>query len=218
MPKCPLPMKGTGGRSADSGEGWLLVSTRWPRSAGMKARLVWAWLPQSMKTTGRSPWAMWRITASVSSSQPLPEWLAAWPSSTVRQVLSSSTPFLAHLTRLPPGLGKGGKGTPRSRCISLKMFCREGGMRTPGATENDRPSACPRPWYGSWPRMTTRTSSGGVSSSARSGCGGKTTAPACRRWCKKVSSCCPVAPAKKSSTSGCQPGATGQSAGSADWS
>jgi hypothetical protein len=25
---------------------------------------------------------------------------------------------------------------------------------TPGATENARPSACPGPWYGSWPRMT----------------------------------------------------------------
>ena len=51
-PKCPLPMKGTGGRSADSGDGWLLVSTRCPRSCGMKARLDCAWLPQSMNTTG----------------------------------------------------------------------------------------------------------------------------------------------------------------------
>ena len=66
-------MKGKGGRSADSGEGWLEHSTRCPRSAGIKARLDCAWLPQSMKTTGRGPSATWRITASVNSSQPLPD-------------------------------------------------------------------------------------------------------------------------------------------------
>ena len=139
-------MKGTGGRSADSGEGWLEVSTRWPRSAGIQARLDWACEPQSMNTTGRSPSATWRMTASVSSSQPLPEWLAAWPSSTVRPVLSSSTPFFAHFTRLPPGSGHAGNGVSRSRCISLKMLRSEGGNCTPGATENANPSAWPRPW------------------------------------------------------------------------
>ena len=36
-------------------------------------------------------------------------------------------------------------GVPSSRCISLKMFCSEGGTRTPEATENASPSACPRP-------------------------------------------------------------------------
>ncbi|MDT4835586.1 hypothetical protein FQZ97_692580 [compost metagenome] len=94
------------------------------------------------------------------------------------------------------------------------MLRSDGGRATPDATEKASPSACPRPWYGSWPRITTRTSSGGVSSSARSGCGGKITAPASRRSRRKPCSFCPTALAKKSSTSGCQPGATGQSAGS----
>ena len=61
--------------------------------------------------------------------------------------------------------------------------------------------------------ITTRTASGGVSCSARRGWGGKITAPASRRARRKASSAWPRALAKNSSTSGCQPGATGQSAG-----
>jgi hypothetical protein len=100
----------------------------------------------SMKTTGREPWATWRITASVSTSQPWPAWLAGWPSSTVSVVLSSSTPFCAHFTRLPPGCGQAGRWCARSRCSSLKMLRSEGGSATPGATENASPSAGSRPW------------------------------------------------------------------------
>ena len=68
--------------------------------------------------------------------------------------------------------------------------------------------------------MTTRTRSGGVSSSARSGWGGKMLAPASRRACKKRKSLCPAALAKNACVAARQPSATGQQAGSAlqSWS
>jgi hypothetical protein len=43
------------------------------------------------------------ISASVSASQPRPAWLAAWASSTVSTVLSSSTPWRAQATQRPLG-------------------------------------------------------------------------------------------------------------------
>ena len=131
---------------ADNGDGWLAVSTKW-RLASIKGCLLCAWAPQSMNTTGCRASETRRMIASVSVSQPLPAWLAGWPSSTVRQVLSNNTPFCAHGTRLPPVCEKGdGGAAPPSRWSSLKMLRNEGGMRTPGATENASPSACPRPW------------------------------------------------------------------------
>src|SRR5450830_853082 len=212
-------MKGAGGRSADKGEGWLDRSTRW-REASIMGRLLCAWAPHSMKTTGRGPCATCRITASVNSSQPRPAWLAGCPSSTVRQVLSNNTPCCAQRTRLPPGDGNAGNGVPRSRCSSLKILRSDGGKGTPGATEKAKPSAWPRPWYGSCPSMTTRTASGGVSRSARSGWGGNTVAPSCSRCCRKFSNCTPAGAVKNPFTSACHPSATGQSAGSAEpsWS
>lgn len=92
------------------------------------------------------------------------------PSSTVRLVLSSSTPCWAQPTRLPPGWGKAGNGVPSSRCISLKMFCSEGGTRTPGDREC-QPLGLPAAVIGSCPRITTRTSCDAVSSSALRGLG-----------------------------------------------
>src|SRR6185503_6142353 len=47
------------------------------------------------------------------------------------------------------------------------MLTRLGGGQTPSLTEKHSPCACPGPWYGSWPRITTRTCSSGVRSSAR---------------------------------------------------
>ena len=154
------------------------------------------------------------MTASVNTSQPRPAWLAGCPSSTVRQVFNSSTPRRAQSVRLPPGLGNVGNGVPRSRCSSLNILRNDGGGCTPGATENASPSAWPRPWYGSCPKITTRTASGAVSSSARSGLGGKMAAPAANRPARNACSRTPCGAPKKSRTSPCQPGATGQCAGS----
>ena len=113
-------MKGTGGRSADNGDGWFAVSTRC-RLASINPRLPCACAPHNMNTVGAACCDTWRITASVNASHPLPAWLAGCPSSTVRQVLSSRTPFSAQRTKLPPGCGWAGNGIPRSRCSSLKM-------------------------------------------------------------------------------------------------
>ena len=116
--------------------------------------LACACAPHSMNTLGRRCSA---TAADNSVSKHLPSKLgmtAGRPSSTVSEVFSSSTP-------LPrPGVAgcrDDGAGRPRSRCSSLKMLRRLGGSGCPAGTENARPSACPGPWYGSWPRITTRT-------------------------------------------------------------
>ena len=58
------------------------------------------------------------------------------------------------------------------------MFRSDGGVGTPSGTEKQRPIAWPAPWYGSWPRITTRTSSKGVSASAlKTQVGGRVEAP-----------------------------------------
>src|SRR5690606_34193608 len=49
--KCPQPMKGRGGRRAESGEGWLAISSLHAVPlASMAAALLWAWLPHNRKT------------------------------------------------------------------------------------------------------------------------------------------------------------------------
>ena len=45
---------------------------------------------------------------------------------------------------------------PRSSCSSLWMLTSDGGIATPGRTEKHRPWAWRGPWYGSWPRISTR--------------------------------------------------------------
>ena len=52
-----------------------------------------------------------------------------------------------------------GIGRPRSSCSSEKMFLSEGGGSTPFCTEKQSPCACPGPWYGSCPRITTLVAS-----------------------------------------------------------
>ena len=47
----------------------------------------------------------------------------------------------------------------------------------PGATENASPSACPGPWYGSCPRLTTLTRDSGVRANACTACGGGRRSP-----------------------------------------
>ena len=86
------------------------------------------------------------MAAAVIASQPMPRWLPGSPSRTVRTRLSSMTPCCVHGVRSPLR----GAGRPRSSLSSRKMFCRlRGSGRTSGATENDRPTACPGVGYGS---------------------------------------------------------------------
>lgn len=208
------PIKGSGPRSADKGDGWLAHKMRC-RCSSIRLRFFCAAAPQSMKATGRRLVDTCAIRASVRVSQPWPWWLLARPSSTVKQVFRSKVPCCAHATRLPPGSGWTGQASPRSRWRSLKILRSDGGTGWPGATENANPSACPRPWYGSWPRMTVCTVCKGVNSKARSGCGGNTTTPSPIRRFKKASKAWPCWLPKNWSTVGCQSGATGQSQGSA---
>ncbi len=74
---------------------------------------------------------------------------------TVRQALSSRTPCLAHPTRWP---WVGAVKPSTSVLNSLYMFRKLGGVVTPTLTLKQRPWACPGPWYGSCPSMTTLTS------------------------------------------------------------
>ncbi|MNR29892.1 hypothetical protein D3C85_1473090 [compost metagenome] len=68
--KWPQPRNGTGGLRAESGEGWLDISTRWPLLSGSNKRLAWAWAPHSMNTLGEGSRATSAISASVTVSQP----------------------------------------------------------------------------------------------------------------------------------------------------
>ena len=69
-----------------------------------------------------------------------------WGKDAINWGKDASTLCRAQPARLPPGRGKAGAGTPRSRSSSLKMLRSEGGRGTPGGTEKASPSACPRPW------------------------------------------------------------------------
>ena len=142
---------------ADSGEGWadsMIVC----RDVSMRVFFLRAWLPQRMNTTRWSLASTARITWSVKTSQPRPWCEAACPARTVRVVLSSRTPCLAHDSRLPwPG-----GSMPRSAWSSLWMLTNDGGIATPCCTEKHRPWAWRGPWYGSWPRISTRVSAYGV--------------------------------------------------------
>jgi hypothetical protein len=175
-----------------------------------QGRLLCACAPQSIKTAGWASWDTWRMMASVNNSQPLPEWLAGCPSSTVRQVLSKRTPFCAHFTRLPPGCGRAGKGVPRSRCSSLKILRSDGGKRHTWRHGKRQPSAWPRPWYGSCPRMTTRTADGRRQLQGPQRLRRKNAGPGLQALLQKAQQPCPAADWKKPSTRGCHPCATGQ--------
>ena len=126
---------------------WRLVS--------MRAFFLRADAPHRMNTTRSGLALTARITSSVNVSQPLPWWEAAWRARTVSVAFRSSTPCSAHASRHPWS----GGSMPRSVWSSLRMFWSDGGAGTPGRTEKQRPWAWPAPWYGSWPRMSTFTSS-----------------------------------------------------------
>mmetsp|Transcript_47548 Transcript_47548/g.142038 ORF Transcript_47548/g.142038 Transcript_47548/m.142038 type:complete len:216 (-) Transcript_47548:216-863(-) len=104
------------------------------------------------------------MIASVKVCQPHLEWELACPRRTVRVAFSSSTPSRAHFVRLP---SNGALKPGTSASSSLKTFLRLGGSGTPWGTLKLRPSACPGPWYGSWPMTTALTSSSGVRFRAR---------------------------------------------------
>ena len=69
--------------------------------SSMSAFFRRAWSPQSMNTTGLSLSFTTRITSSVNASHPFFWCDAATRSRTVKVVLSSSTPLLAHASRFP---------------------------------------------------------------------------------------------------------------------
>lgn len=65
--------------------------------------------------------------------------------------------LFCHRVRLPVA----GGSVPVSAFISLKMLTSEGGKGMPSFTEKHKPCACPGPWYGSCPMITTFTRSNG---------------------------------------------------------
>ncbi|OJV60497.1 MAG: hypothetical protein BGO36_00175 [Burkholderiales bacterium 68-10] len=88
-------MKGTGGRWADSGDGGLAASHRGRWASAPAGRRAWAWAPHSRKASGRGPATRRSKICEVRACQPMRAWLPACPASTVRLVLSSSTPWRA---------------------------------------------------------------------------------------------------------------------------
>mmetsp|Transcript_12278 Transcript_12278/g.30959 ORF Transcript_12278/g.30959 Transcript_12278/m.30959 type:complete len:676 (+) Transcript_12278:161-2188(+) len=186
-------------RYADKGLGWAAVSSRcelgepgFPARASHEpgrvtsAAFFCAAPPQSTKTIPRRRSASARTAASVSRSHPMSLWLRGEPSRTVSSVLSRRTPS-SHQQLREEDAGTGGR--PRSELSSVRMLRSDGGAGTPAGTEKLSPFACPCRWYGSCPRMTTRTLSNGVREKAQktSSAGGK-TAPASRSAATRASS------------------------------
>ncbi len=80
------------------------------------------------------------MACSVTSSQPLPRCAPGLRGAVVSALLSSSTPCCVHGVRSPLD----GRGSPRSECISRKMFSRlPGSERTSGETAKLSPIAIP---------------------------------------------------------------------------
>ena len=111
----------------------------------------WACLPQSIKTTLFVFEETTSIILLVKISHPRPLWELALSFSTVNTVLSSNTPWSAQGCKFPDF----GKGIFKSDSSSLKIFIKDGGKGIPLLTLNDKPFACPSPWYGSCPKITT---------------------------------------------------------------
>ena len=78
---------------------------------------------------------------SVNKFQPKSLCEAALSFSTVKTLLSRSTPSFAHFSRLTLS----GSSKPKSSCNYLNMFFNEGGFFIPSCTENDKPCASPTP-------------------------------------------------------------------------
>ena len=155
LEKCLQPKKP---ELAENGEGWGAFKTRC-LLASIKLSFSWANLPQRRKTRRSFLSDKVLMAALVSFSQPMSRWEAGLLARTVRIVLRSKTPCLAQLSKLPFVLEI---FTPRSLSISLKIFTSDGGGVMPFGTEKESPCACPLPWYGSWPRMTTLKSYGRI--------------------------------------------------------
>ena len=117
----------------------------------------WACAPHSINTRGCSKSFKNSSKCSENSIQPRPAWLAGLPRSTLHDVFISNTPRFAHSSKKPLL----GISHPKSSCSSLKIFCKLGGTGTPGRTEKHMPCACPGPWYGSCPMITTFVVSSG---------------------------------------------------------
>ena len=109
------------------------------------------------------------MMASVSVSQPWPAWLAGWPSSTVRLVLSSKTPCCAQRTKEPLA---GSAGTPRSRSQFLEDVAQAGRYFLSGGHRKGQSLGLAGPVVGILTHDDHPHVGEGVSSRARKGCGG----------------------------------------------
>ena len=98
---------------------------------------LWAYAPQSRKTTGASFLLSSDITLSVKVSHPILAWLVGCPSRTVSTAFKSSTPCFAQSVSSPWE----GISLPTSEFSSLKIFLRLGGGITPFFTEKQSPCA-----------------------------------------------------------------------------
>ena len=110
-----------------------------------------------------------RTTSATRRSHSQPSWEFAFPAptSTVRTVLRSSAPLRAQ----PSSFQKSGRFQPgRSDSITVNTRFKEAGFPLPDS--NASPVARPGWAYGSWPRITTLTSSGLTRRSARKGSAG----------------------------------------------
>ncbi len=155
--KCPHPKKPF---DADSGLGWGAMSTLCLEEF-IRARLSAAFFPQSRNITGVCFSFKIEIILSVNCSQPFDLWELGSPSRTVRTVLSNSTPREHHSLRSPCDGGT----NPTSLVSSLYILRSDfGSVRA--KDEKANPCACPGRWYGSCPRITTRTSGRSVRESA----------------------------------------------------
>lgn len=105
---------------------------------------------------------MSRITASVKFSQPIPPWEAGSPERTLKMVLRRNTHCLLQSVR-----SVFVRWTHTSDSSSLRILRRLGGSFVPSGTEKERPIAAPGVWYGSCPRITTRTLSSSKISNIR---------------------------------------------------
>ena len=138
----------------ENGDGWVASNTR---CFGLVIRLflLLAKLPHRINTTGVSFSFIFLMIASVKFSQPKFLWEAGLSFSTVKTEFNSNTPSLAQHDKSPLS----DISIFRSLFNSLYIFFSEGGSFIPLLTAKANPFASPTPWYGSWPNITTFTSS-----------------------------------------------------------
>ena len=140
-------------RWADRGEGWT-EEIIWCLDESMISFMQFACLPQRINTILFSLVDITSITFFVKISHPMSLWEFALSFSTVNIEFKSKTPCSAHNCKFPVLE----IGIFRSELSSLNIFKSDGGIVIPSLTLKDNPFAWPRPWYGSWPIITTLTS------------------------------------------------------------